>query len=145
MKHVNPYLNFRGETEPAFGFYHSVFGGDAPSFVRYRDMGMGGADGAEADLIAHVSLPIGAGTVLMASDVSGAHADGLQVGNNVQIYLAAEDADEARRLFDALAEGGTVTMPLERTQWAELFGACVDRFGIHWSIDYTGDVQFEPQ
>jgi PhnB protein len=144
MKYVNPYLNFRGETEQAFGFYHSVFGGDAPSFVRYRDMGMGGSDD-DGNLVAHVSLPIGAGTVLMASDMTGAHSDELQVGNNVQIYLAAEDAAEARRLFDALASGGTVSMPLERTQWAELFGACVDRYGIHWSVDYTGDVQFEPQ
>lgn len=142
MKQVNPYLNFAGQTEEAFGFYHAVFGGDAPGMVRYRDMGMGGAGDHEAEKIAHVSLPIGAGTVLMGSDVADAQTGGFDVGNNVQIYLAADDADEAQRLFDALADGGTVTMPLERTAWAERFGACIDRYGVNWMIDYTGDVQF---
>jgi PhnB protein len=141
MEYVNPYLNFRGQTEEAFRFYHSVFGGGEPSFVRYRDMGMGGAEDRDADLVAHVSLPIGAGTLLMGSDVSDAGAGGFQVGNNVQIYLGAEDADEARRLFEALSAGGQVTMPLERTAWAELFGSWVDRFGVHWMVDYTGEVQ----
>jgi PhnB protein len=144
MHQVNPYLNFRGETEEAFAFYHSVFGGEAPSFVRYRDMGMGADGDDEGDLVAHVSLPIGAGTLLMASDMTGAHAEGLQVGNNVEIYLAVEDAAEAQRLFEALAAGGTVTMPLERTAWAERFGSCVDRYGVHWMVDYTGDVKLEP-
>jgi len=142
MTHVNPYLNFRGRTEEAFGFYRSVFGGDEPSFVRYRDMGTGDADDRDGDLVAHVSLPIGAGTLLMGSDVPDAGPGGFQVGNNVQIYLGAEDAAEARRLFEALSAGGTVTMPLERTAWAELFGSWVDRFGVHWMVDYTGGVQF---
>jgi PhnB protein len=142
MEYVNPYLNFRGQTEEAFRFYHSVFGGGEPSFVRYRDMGMEGANDRDGGLVAHVSLPIGAGTLLMGSDVSDAGSGGFQVGNNVQIYLGAEDADEARRLFEALSAGGRVTMPLERTAWAELFGSWVDRFGIHWIVDYTGEVQF---
>ena len=144
MKQVNPYLNFPGQTEEAFGFYRSVFGGSDLQVVRYRDMGMGGDDDRVGDLVAHVSLPIGGGTLLMGSDVSGSHADGFHVGNNVQIHLAAEDTDEAQHLFDALAVGGTVTMPLERTAWAERFGSCIDRYGVHWMVDYTGDVQVEP-
>lgn len=140
MKHVNPYLNFLGNTEEAFRFYHSVFGGDAPRMVRYRDMGM---DGPEGDLVAHVSLPIGAHTVLMASDVPQSRADTLHVGTNVEIYIAADDLAEGQRLFDALSAGGEVVMPFEKTAWAERFGSCVDRFGIRWSIDYTGDVQFD--
>ncbi len=137
MKHVNPYLNFRGRTEEAFALYHSVFGGDAPSMVRYRDMGSGAAH--EGDLIAHVALPIGAETALMGSDISEARADTLHVGNNVEIYIAADSVDEGQRLFDALAAGGTVTMPYEQTSWAERFGACIDPFGVHWTIDYTGE------
>jgi PhnB protein len=139
MKHVNPYLNFLGNTEDAFRFYHSVFGGDAPMLVRYREMGM---DGPEGDLVAHASLPIGANTVLMASDVPESHADTLHVGTNVEIYIAADDLAEGQRLFDALSAGGNVKMPYEKTAWAERFGSCVDRFGIRWSVDYTGDVQF---
>lgn len=140
MKQVNPYLNFPGQAEEAFGFYHSVFGGDAPMIVRYRDMGMDA--GGEGDLVAHVSLPIGADTVLMASDVPASGADTLSAGNNVEIYIAADDLAEGTRLFDALADGGSVTMPFERTAWAERFGSCVDRYGVHWSVDYTGEVQF---
>jgi PhnB protein len=142
MEYVNPYLNFRGQTEEAFRFYRSVFGGNEPAFVRYRDMGMGGADDRDGDLVAHVSLPIGAGTLLMGSDVSDADGGGFNVGNNVQIYIGAADAAEARRLFEALSAGGTVTMPLERTAWAELFGSWIDRFGVNWMVDYTGEVQF---
>jgi len=142
MKQVNPYLNFRGQTEEAFAFYHSVFGGDEPSIVRYRDMGMGGTDDREGDLIAHVSIRLGAGTLLMGSDITDAYAGGFSVGSNVQIYLAADDAAEAHRLFEALAAGGKVTMPLERTAWAERFGSCIDRFGVHWMVDYTGEVRF---
>jgi PhnB protein len=143
VKQVNPYLNFLGTTEEAFRFYHSVFDGNEPAFVRYRDMGMAGPDDRDGDLVAHASLPIGANTVLMASDVAGSNADTFRIGDNVQIYIAADDLDEGQRLFDALAAGGTITMPFERTAWAERFGACIDRFGVNWSIDYTGDVQFE--
>lgn len=142
MQRATPYLNFPGDTEAAFAFYRSVFGGEYTGVIRYRDMGMGGADDREADLIAHVSLPIARDTVLMGSDVSSASAAEHRVGTNVQIHLQADDAEEARRVFAALAEGGTVTMPLERTAWAELFGACFDRFGIGWMVDYTGEVTF---
>lgn len=139
MKRASPYLNFPGTTEEAFAFYRSVFGGGAPSFLRYRDMGM---DGPDADLVAHVSLPIAEGTMLMGSDVATASQQDHRVGTNVEIHLTAEDADEARRLFEALSEGGTVSMPLEKVAWSELFGACVDRFGVRWMVDYEGSVQF---
>ena len=139
MKRASPYLNFPGTTEEAFAFYASVFGGDAPRFLRYRDMGQDGPDG---DLVAHVSLPLADGVMLMGSDVSTASQKDHRVGTNVEIHLAAEDADEARRLFAALAEGGTVSMPLEKVAWSELFGACIDRFGVRWMVDYEGSVQF---
>jgi PhnB protein len=139
MKRATPYLNFPGQTEEAFAFYRSVFGGDL-SLIRFRDMGMDTDD--EGDLIAHVSLPIADDTVLMGSDVSRAQAQGFRVGDNVQIHLAASDAAEARRVFEALSDGGAVEMPLERTSWAELFGACVDRYGVHWMVDFTGEVRF---
>lgn len=139
MKRATPYLNLPGQTEEAFAFYRSVFGGEAPGIIRFRDMGVTGVD---ADLVAHVALPIAEDSVLMGSDVSGEQARAYRVGNNVQIHLDATDADEARRVFDALAQGGTVTMPLERVAWSELFGACTDRYGVEWMVDYAGEVQF---
>jgi PhnB protein len=139
MKRATPYLNFPGTTEEAFALYHRVFGGAAPRILRYRDMGT--TDG-DADLVAHVSLQIADGVMLFGSDVASASRKDHRVGTNVEIHLAASDADEARRVFAALAEGGTVTMPLDRVAWSELFGACVDRFGVRWMVDYEGSVQF---
>jgi PhnB protein len=141
MKQATPYLNFPGHTEEAFEFYRSVFGGQL-SLIRYRDMGM--ADDDVAHLVAHVALPIADDTMLFGSDVAGPQAQGFRMGDNVQIHLAASDPDEARRVFTALAERGTIEMPLEKVAWSELFGACVDRYGVHWMVDYAGAVQYSP-
>lgn len=145
MKRATPYLMFPGNAEEAFAFYHQVFGGEAPEILRYRDMDTTGRDmdTADGDLVAHVSLRIADETVLMGSDVSGKYLENHVVGTNVEIHLAAQDADEARRVFAALAEGGTEAMPLERVAWSELFGSCVDLFGVRWMVDYAGEVQFE--
>ncbi len=78
----------------------------------------------------------------MGSDLSGKYLENYVVGTNVEIHLAAHDADEARRVFAALAEGGSEAMPLERVAWSELFGSCVDRFGVRWIVDYTGEIEF---
>lgn len=139
MQRATPYLIFNGQTEEAFAFYAGVFGSEVTGVVRYRDMGM---DGDDADLVANISLPIARDTNLMGSDVSSSGADRYTVGNNVQIHLQADDADEARRVFAALADGGTVTMPLDRSEWAELFGSCNDRYGVMWMVDFTGEVEF---
>ena len=138
MKRASPYLYFPGNTEEAIAFYRSVFGGDAPSILRFRDIGM---DGEEADLVAHVALPIADDTVLMASDAIAASLKDYRVGPNVEIRLSAHDAEEARRVFGALAQGGTMTTPLERVAWSELFGYCIDRYGVRWMMDYAGDAQ----
>ena len=138
MKRATPYLMFPGNSEEAFAFYHRVFGGEAPTILRYRDMGTTGED---ADLVAHVSLKVVDDTMLMGSDVSSTHVQDHLIGTNVEIHLAAHDADEARRVFGALAEGGTVSMPLERVAWSELFGSCIDRFGVRWIVDYEGTGQ----
>lgn len=138
MKRATPYLNFPGNTEDAFAFYRDVFGGEFSTIVRYRDMGMAGDD--EGDLIAHIALPIADDTALMGSDVSRTQANHYQAGNNIEIHLAATDAAEARRVFAALSDGGVVAMQLEPTSWSELFGSCVDRFGVHWMVDYAGEV-----
>ena len=141
MKNVNPYLNFPGNTEEAFGFYRSVFGGEFPMRLRFRDLdpSMNGPDG---DKLAHIALPIGNGSMLMGTDALEAHGRALTVGNNFSISVEPESTDEAQRLFAALSEGGTIGMPLSRTEWAELYGMCTDRYGIQWMLNYPGSVQF---
>lgn len=144
MRAANPYLNFAGNTEEAFNFYKSVFGGDFRTVVRFRDFGdnsMGIADD-ELDKIAHIALPLGADNLLMGTDVVKSMPKTLKFGNNFYITLEPESGDEAERLFNALSEGGEIEMPLQKTEWAEKHGSCADKFGIQWMIDYAGNVQF---
>lgn len=143
MKAAHPYLNFPGNTEEAFNFYRSVFGGDFTMLVRFKDFGEGGMGVAksEQDKIAHISLQLG-DTVLMATDVVGSRGESLKVGNNVYITLSPDSAEEAERVFGALTSGGRVEMPLQQTEWAEKYGSCVDRFGVQWMVSYAGNVQF---
>lgn len=139
MNRAIPYLMFPGNAEAAFAFYRAVFGGDTGNVLRYRDLGTTGAD---EDLVAHVALTVGGEIMLMGSDASGASLADHRVGTNVELHLTAQDADEARRVFDALADGGTVSMPLDRVSWSELFGSCIDRYGVRWIVDYAGEVLF---
>lgn len=143
MKTVNPYLNFDGNTEEAFTFYRSVFGGEFLAVVRFRDFGDNAMGVPEKDLdrIAHIALPIGT-NVLMGTDALESLGQSLTVGNNFYITLEAETADEADGLFEELAAGGRTEMPLQRTEWAEKYGMCSDRFGVQWMVSYTGSVRF---
>jgi len=144
IRSADPYLNFPGNTLPAFEFYRSVFGGDFTGVIRYRDFGnndMGVAE-EELDLIAHIGLPLGSGGILMGTDVTGAWREGFVMGTNSYTHLELDSAAEARRVFDALAEGGEAQMPLSRTEWAELYGSVRDRFGAQWMVSYTGEVTF---
>jgi PhnB protein len=143
MKSANPYLNLPGNTEEAFTFYKSVFGGEFTAVIRFRDFGdntMGIAE-EELDKIAHIGLPLGGANVLMGTDVVSSFPTKLNIGNNFYITIEPESAEEAHSLFSALSEGGQVEMPLQKTDWAELHGSCADRFGVQWMVDYTGDVQ----
>ena len=142
VQSVNPYLNFPGNTLEAFEFYRSVFGGEFPMVLRFRDFpGNMGAPDAAADRIAHIALPIGQ-NVLMGTDVIGDQVDAFTVGNNSYIVLAPDDADEAARLFDGLSAGGRIEMPLQATEWAEQYGILVDRFGVQWMVNYEGENKF---
>jgi PhnB protein len=144
MRVANPYLNFDGNTEEAFNFYRSVFGGELLGLLRFRDFADNAMGVPEQDLdrIAHVALPLGEGNILMGTDVVSSFPKPLNVGNNFYIHVEAESGDEADRLFAALAEGGQVEMELQGTEWAEKYGSCVDRFGVQWMVSHTGDVQF---
>jgi PhnB protein len=142
IRSADPYLNFAGNTLEAFEFYRSVFGGEFSGIVRFRDFGGNpmGIREEELDLIAHIALPLGAGGMLMGTDVTGAWKEGLVTGTNTYTHLELDSAAEARRVFDGLAEGGQVQMALSRTAWAELYGSLRDRFGVQWMVSHTGSV-----
>jgi PhnB protein len=144
MKTANPYLNFDGNTEEAFNFYRSVFGGDFLAVLRFTDFGGNemGVPASDLNKIAHIALPLGNGSMLMGTDVLKSMNMSLTVGHNFYITLEPETEQEAQSLFDALAAGGRIEMPLQKTQWAEKYGSCADKFGVQWMINYTGGVQF---
>ena len=141
MKHANPYLNFDGNAREAFDHYRKVFGGEFATAMTFREFGgeQMGLSGAMLDRIAHIALPLGS-SMLMASDVT--RPDDFKVGTNTYVAVEADSADEADRVFAGLSEGGSVDMPMQKVEWAEKFGICADRFGVHWMVSHTGDVAF---
>lgn len=139
MKAINPYLNFPGNTEEAFNFYKSAFGGEFMSVVRFKDMPMEGVNIPKGDenKIMHISLPIGNGNVLMATDTLESLGQKLTAGNNVYISLHPESKEEADRLFKALSAGGNIEMPMADQVWGDYFGSFNDKFGVRWMINYS--------
>lgn len=138
MAVLNPYLNFAGNTEEAFKFYKTVFGGEFKFLQRFKDTPEAGRVAAnEKDKIMHVALPVGKGNTLMATDALESMGHKLTVGTNINLSLEAESKDEAEKLFKGLSQGGKVTMPLGDTFWGAHFGMVTDKFGIQWMVNYT--------
>ena len=138
MTTVNPYLNFNGNTEEAFNFYKSVFGGDFQAVLRFKDNPQCG-EMAEIDKerIMHIALPIGNGTILMATDSLESLGQKLTVGNNFYICLSPETKEEADRLFNGLSEGGKIEMPIQDMFWGAYWGSFTDKFGVQWMINFV--------
>lgn len=137
MTSINTYLNFDGNTEEAFNFYKSIFGGEFSVFQRLGEApGTEQLSAEEKNRIMHVSLPIGQHYILMASDIVPSMGHVLSQGNNYNISVGPESEAEARRIFNALADGGQITMPLEQMFWGALYGSCIDKFGVLWMVNY---------
>lgn len=137
MAKINPYLNFGGNAEEAFTFYKSVFGGEFMAVMRFKDMGNHGKVPAEdLNKIAHISLPIGAGTVLMASDALPSFGQTFDPGNNFYISVTADSKEEADRLYNALSAGGKIEMPIADAPWGSYFGQFMDKYRVQWMMSY---------
>lgn len=137
MKNVNPYLNFKGNTEEAFNFYKSVFGGEFLTVMRFKDTPEGDRVPAhERDKIMHIGLPIGNGTILMATDALESMGHKIQPGNNFHISIDADTKAEADELFKKLSSGGTVVIPMDKMFWGSYFGMCTDKFGVQWMVSF---------
>ncbi|MDF2188614.1 VOC family protein [Paraflavitalea sp. CAU 1676] len=136
MISIKPYLNFPGDTEAAFKFYRSVFGGDFKALQRFADL-PGGDRIAEADQqkIMHVSLPVG-DTVLMATDSLASMGQALTAGNNFTLAVFTESEKDADRIFTALAQGGEISMAMNKAFWGAYVGMLTDKFSIQWMISY---------
>jgi PhnB protein len=144
MATLNPYLNFQGNSEEAFNFYKSVFGGDFSSIVRFKDMpgndnfmpGDNKMSPEEATKIMHVALPIG-GNTMMATDLLESMGQKLKLGNNHTLSLEADSKAEADKLFNALSVGGNIGAPIADAPWGAYWGMLTDKFDVQWMVNYT--------
>ena len=142
MAAVNPYLNFNGNTEEAFNFYKSVFGGEFLALMRFKDNpDCGDIAESDKDRIMHIALPIGDGNALMATDALESMGQKLNVGNNFYIALSPESKEEAERLFSGLSAGGKIEMPLQDMFWGAYYGSFSDKFGVQWMVNYDKNRQ----
>ena len=141
MAKVSTYLNFERDTEEAFNFYKSVFGGDFVGGIqRLAEVppaeGMPPFPEEDKNLVMHVELPILQGQhTLRGTDSPECLGVPLIVGNNVHINLELDTREETKNYFAALSEGGKVTMELQDMFWGDYFGSLVDRFGVQWMLN----------
>ena len=139
MKLVNPYLNFPGNTEEAFNFYKSVFGGDFLFLQRFKDTPQAGGGEMPPDAangIMHVALKLG-NNVLMGTDSIESMGHKVTVGNNVSIAIEADSKEEADRIFNGLSDGASNIMPLADQFWGAYWGALCDKYGLCWMVSFT--------
>ncbi len=139
MAKINPHIHFNGNTEEAFEFYQSVFGGSFTKIVRYKDLPNMGYAFPENELnkIMQISLPIGDSSVLTGSDVPDILGQVSENENRSKITISVESKEEADKLFNGLSAGGTVEMPLSETPWCAYFAAFRDKYGIEWMINFS--------
>src|SRR5215212_1005226 len=129
---VNPYLTFNGRCEEAFNFYQQCLGGKIEAMIPHE-----GTPAAEhvppewRSKIMHARLVFG-GQVLMGSDAPPGR---YEQPKGISITIGLSDPAEAERIFNALAKGGNVGMPIQKTFWAERFGVLTDQFGTPWMIN----------
>lgn len=139
---VTTYLNFPGNTEAAFNFYKKVFNGTftGGGLRRFGDIELPAEipplSDADKKLIIHAELTILGSHVLMATDAPESMGFTMQYGNNMHINLEPGSREETKRLFDALSEGGKITMPLQDMFFGAYFGELTDKYGINWMFTF---------
>ncbi len=138
MAIFNPYLNFNGNTEEAFNFYKSVFGGEFTGFQRLKDTPNADKIPKEAlNMIMHIALPIGNGNTLMGTDAPELMGFHIIEGNNFYISINTESKEESDEIYNKLSVGArNIEMPLGDAFWGAYYACFTDKFGIQWMINF---------
>ena len=138
MTSIHPHIHFNGNTQEAFEFYRSVFGGDFQRIIRFKDL-----PGSEQSIPEHehhkimrIELPIGNDCVLMGSDVPDMLGKVSENENRNKILVHAENNEEADRIYQQLSVGGAIEYPMGQSPWGSYFGALRDRFGVEWMVEF---------
>ena len=129
---LHPYLNFGGDCETALNFYKTALDGEIVGLMRFGDSPM---DLHEDDKnrVMHATFNFGDGSSFMASDSMPGQPRA--VGSNITMSIGTSDLAATEKYFNQLANGGTITMPLEDTFWAARFGMLTDKFGVNWMFN----------
>lgn len=140
MSRVSTYLNFTNQTEEAFNFYKSIFGTEFVDGIHRMgevppQPGQPELSEADKNCVMHVALPILDGHQIMGTDVPTSMGFEVIKGNNMYITLEPDTRVETEKLFNGLAAGGTVHMPLQEMFWGSYYGSCTDKFGVNWMFD----------
>ncbi|MER8184968.1 VOC family protein [Kitasatospora sp. NPDC094015] len=129
---LNPYISFDGNARQAMEFYREVFGGTL-ALSTFGDFGS--KDAPNADKIMHGMLETPSGFTLMGADNPPGTTNG--PGTNISVSLSGDDDGDLRGWWAKLSADGTVTVPLEKQMWGDVFGMCADRFGIIWLVNIS--------
>ena len=132
MHQLNAYLFFDGTCADAMRFYERTLGGKLEMMTHADSPMADQTPPGSADRIMHARLGLDGGTLMASDSMVGHPHEGMKGFSLSLVYPTVSDA---QRAFDALADGGRVTMPLQKTFWAEAFGTLVDRFGTPWMVN----------
>jgi PhnB protein len=128
---IQPYLFFNGNCEDALAFYSEAVGATVDHMMRYKEspQPMPGLKPDFDDKVCHVTFRIGGATIMAADDcMSNRKFDGFSLS------LSVPTEADAHQAFNALAAGGSITMPLMKTFWSPCFGMLTDKFGLGWMV-----------
>ena len=134
MLGINPYISFKGNCEEAINFYKDRLGAEVLFSQTYGDSPMSDQVSEEnKGKIMHTSIKIGDSVIMACDNVFAENPT--TVGNNISLAIGGYDIGTAENMFNKLSDGGTVTMPMQETFWAQRFGMLTDKFGINWMFN----------
>jgi PhnB protein len=130
---ANPYLIFNGKADEAIEFYRGALRATPEALIRFGDID-GSCPAARKNLVMHCALRVGSALVMLSD---GPGEGPLPPSGIVSVALDLDDADELRRIFDALSASGTVVERIIDAPWGALFAALRDRYGVSWMFNCT--------
>lgn len=134
MLSVTPYIVFRGNCREAVDFYKQALGAEVVGLQTFGESPM--ASRGPADYIVHGTLRIGDSSIMVSDDPRPSTTAAAE--DKISMAIGLQDSERAKQIFDSLAQGGSVTMPLQKTYWAGSFGMLTDKFGVKWMINCEG-------
>lgn len=132
IKSLNPYLIFNGNAAKAIQFYETALGAKSEGHMKFGDIPNHQCADEDKERVMHARLRLGEGLIMLSDSQPGRQ---VPREGNCQVALHFDDAADMTQKFNALAEGGQITMPLNDTFWGARFGMLTDVFGIRWMFN----------